>query len=201
MLKPLQTAQVNGKNVLLRIDTDVLDEKGQMKDDSRLLASVPTIRHLLDNGAKITIIGHIGRPEGKEVPALKMRPVEDKLIELVGTHNNWQILENLRFNPGEEANDPGFAKELATGQDVFVQDAFATCHRAHASIAGVKSILPTFAGLSVQKEIDHLSVLLYAANIVMIIGGKKAEDKLPVIANLANKTQGFLIGGVVANTF
>jgi phosphoglycerate kinase len=201
MLKPLQTAQVQGKNVLVRIDADVLDKKGQLKDDSRLQVSVPTIKHLLENGAKVTIIGHIGRPKGKEIAELKMRPVEDKLIELLGTHQNWQILENLRFNPGEEKNDPEFARHLAAGQDIFVQDAFATCHREHASIIGVKNLLPTFAGLSVQNEIDHLNYLLYATNIVIIIGGKKGEDKLPVIANLANKTQAFLIGGVIANTF
>jgi len=151
----------------------------------------------------VTIIGHIGRPKGKVVEGLKMRPVEDKLIELLGGHTNWQILENLRFSPGEEENDPEFAKQLAVGQDLFVQDAFATCHRAHASTSGVAKLLPSFAGFAIQKEIEGLQKILSSPSdgFTIIIGGKKARDKLPVIANLFERAENFLIGGVIANTF
>lgn len=195
--------KIKGKNVLVRIDADVPIENGVVVDDQRIQASIPTIEYLLQRGAKVTIIGHIGRPEGKEVPELKMRPVEDKLIELLASHSNWQILENLRFDDGEEKNDSGFAEQLATGQDVFVQDAFATCHRKHASTAGVAKLLPSFAGFAVQKEIDGLNKILESpeSGFTIIIGGKKIEDKLPVIANLFEKAENFLIGGAIANTF
>ncbi|MBM2820430.1 MAG: Phosphoglycerate kinase [Candidatus Berkelbacteria bacterium] len=202
-MKTLPETQVEGKNVLFRIDADVLNNDGVIKHDSRIQASLPTLKYLLENGAKVTIIGHVGRPEGREVPELKIRPVEDKLIELLGTHNNWQILENLRFNKGEEENDPEFAKQLAIGQDIFVQDAFATCHRAHASTVGAAKLLPSFAGMSVQRELEGLQKILAspAEGFTIIIGGKKAEDKLPVIKNLFDKAENFLVGGVVADTF
>lgn len=202
-MKKIQSTQVNDKNVLVRIDADVPIKDGVVTDDHRLRASVPTLKHLLENGAKLTIIGHVGRPKGKEVPELKIRPVEDKLIELLGTHNNWQILENLRFNKGEEENDPEFVKMLTTGQDLFVQDAFADCHRAHASIIGVAKLLPSYAGMSVQHEVEGLKEILASPEegFTIIIGGRKAEDKLPVIDNLLEKAQNFIIGGVVASTF
>ena len=198
----IQNADFEGRNVLLRIDADVKFADGEIIDDGRLKASLPTIQYLLEKGAKVTIIGHLGRPKGKYVAELKIRPVEDKLIELLGTHTNWQILENLRFNPGEENNEAEFAKQLAAGQDLFVQDAFASCHRAHASTVGVAQILPSYAGLSVQKEVENLTKILETKdNFTIIIGGKKAEDKLPVIINLFDKADIFLLGGVVANTF
>lgn len=202
-MKKIQEVQVKDKNVLVRIDADVLDDSGVIKDDARIQASIPTIKYLLENGAKVTIIGHIGRPKGQEIPELKMRPVEDKLIELLGTHNNWQILENLRFDKGEEESDPEFAKMLATSQDIFVQDAFATCHRAHASTDAIAKILPSYAGMSVQNEIENLDKILNSPKdgFTIIIGGAKAKDKLPVIKNLFQKAENFLIGGVVADTF
>lgn len=195
--------KIRNKNVLVRIDTDVPIKDGVVTDDERIKASLPTIEYLLQRGAKVTIIGHIGRPNGKEVSDFKMRPIEDKLIEALASHTNWQILENLRFSPGEEKNDPGFAEQLATGQDVFVQDAFATCHRAHASTVGVAKLLPSFAGLAIQKEVEGLQRILSSPvpGFTIIIGGKKVEDKLPIIANLFSKAQTFLIGGVIANTF
>ncbi len=201
MLQDLRTANSKGKNVLLRIDTDVPIENGKVTDDERLKASIPTIKHLLADSAKVTIIGHIGRPKGEVVESLRMRPVEERLEELLGTHNSWQILENLRFDPREEANDPSFVQELTKDQEVFVQDAFAACHRSHASTFGVAQILPSYAGLSVQKEVDNLTTLLQAEDMTIIIGGKKAEDKLPVISSLFQKTENVLTGGVVANTF
>ena len=221
-MKTIQEAEIEGKNILVRIDTDVpiiqmtplrsssyagqapdRRQRTEIADDERIQASIPTIEYLLQRGAKVTIIGHIGRPDGKEVSELKMRPVEDKLIELLASHTNWQILENLRFSPGEEKNDPEFSKQLAAGQDVFVQDAFATAHRAHASTVGVAKLLPSFAGLAIQKEVEGLQRILSSPDegFTIIIGGKKAEDKLPVIANLFSKAQTFLIGGVIANTF
>lgn len=195
--------KIKGKNVLVRIDADVPIEDGKVSDDERIKVSIPTIEYLLERGAKVTIIGHINRPEGKVIESLKMRPVENKLIELLVSHANWRILENLRFNSGEEKNDLGFAEELATGQDVFVQDAFATAHRAHASTVGVAKLLPSYAGFSVQREVEGLQKILSspARGFTIIIGGKKAEDKLPVIANLFEKCENFLIGGAIANIF
>jgi phosphoglycerate kinase len=202
-MKKIQEQDVKNKNVLIRIDTDVSVEDGLVQNDRRLKVSVPTLRYLIENGANITIIGHIGRPKGKEVEELKMRPVEDKLIELLGTHQNWQLLENLRFNKGEEENDADFAAQLAAGQDLFVQDAFATCHRRHASTAAVTQILSSYAGLSVQNEVEHLIRLLenVKSPYTIIMGGAKIADKLPVLKNLATKADNFLIGGAIANTF
>lgn len=202
-MKKIQDTEIKDKNVLVRIDADVPIVDGVVLDDERLQASIPTLKYLIENGAKVTIIGHIGRPKGKELPELKMLPVEDKLIELLGTHQNWQILENLRFNAGEEKNDPEFVAHLVAGQDLFVQDAFATCHRNHASTVGVAKLLPTYAGMSVQKEIEELTKLLQnpPRPFVLIVGGAKVEDKKPVIDNLLNKVDQVLVGGVVANEF
>jgi len=202
-MKKVQEAKIKDKNVLVRIDADVPIVNGFIDDDTRLKASIPTLKYLLEGGARATIIGHIGRPKGKEDPNLKIRPIEDKLIEFLGTHNNWQILENLRFNKGEEENDPEFAKQLIVGQDVFIQDAFATCHRAHASTVGVAKLLPSYAGMSVFREVEGLSKILDSPKegFLIIIGGRKAEDKLPVIENLFDKAESFIIGGVVASTF
>lgn len=193
--------KIKDKNVLLRIDADVPIKNGQVIDDSRLSASLPTIKYLLENGANLTIIGHLDRPAGKEVPELKMRPVEDKLIELIGTHDRWQILENLRFNPGEEENDPEFSRQLASGQDIFVQDAFAVCHRAHSSTVGITKFLPSLAGLSVEREMKNLNNFLHNSSkpIVAIIGGAKIEDKKPVINAFLDQVEQVLVGGKVAN--
>lgn len=200
-MKKITEAEIKDKNVLLRLDADVPIEEGVILDAERLEVSIPILKYLLENGAKVTIIGHIGRPGGKKVEKLKMRPVEDKLIELLGTHQNWQILENLRFNSGEEENNPEFVKQLAAGQDIFIQDAFATCHRAHASTVGVAKLLPSYAGFSVQKEVEKLTELLENPKrpFVVIVGGAKIEDKKPVINNLLDKADKILAGGVVAN--
>lgn len=202
-LKNIQDADVQNKNVLIRIDTDVSIEDGKVTNDRRLRVSLKTLKYLLENNANVTIIGHIGRPEGKEVEKFKMRPVEDKLIELSGTHQNWQILENLRFNKGEEENDPDFAKQLAAGQDIFIQDAFATCHRSHASTVGITKILPSYAGFSIQNEVENLTKLetVKEKSFTVILGGAKIGDKLPVLKNLITRAQNFLIGGAIASTF
>lgn len=202
-MRNIKDAEIKGKNVLVRIDADVPIVDGVVENARRLEASLPTLKYLLEGGAKVTIIGHIGRPDGKVVEELKMRPVEDALIKIIGTHQNWQILENLRFNKGEEENDANFAAQLAAGQDLFVQDAFATCHRKHASTSAITEILPSYAGLSVQKEVEKLSSLLEKIEhpFTVILGGAKIADKLPVIKNLMSKADNFLIGGAIASTF
>lgn len=202
-MKKIQSVDVKNKNVLIRIDTDLPIKDGKTLSDCRLRASLPTLKYLLENGAKVTIIGHIGRPKGKEVGDLKMRPVEDKLIELLGTHQNWQILENLRFNKGEEGNDPELAKQLAASQDLFVQDAFATCHREHASTSAITKILPSYAGMSIQKEVEKLTPILADIQkpFTVILGGAKISDKLPLLKNLSSRAQNFLIGGAIGSTF
>lgn len=222
-MKKIQEAEIKDKNVLVRIDTDVpMSEKWtdgnslEIVDDERLRASIPTIRFLLEKeAAKIYIIGHLGRPQGEDF-SLSLWPVANKIAELLGYQKRFAkpeqnyvldekivILENLRFNPGEEKNDPEFSKVLAEGKDFFVQDAFATCHRSHASTVGVARLLPSYAGMAVQKEVENLSQIIASPieGCTIIIGGKKTQDKLPVIANLFDKAENFLIGGVVANTF
>ncbi len=202
-MKAIQTAPVKGKNILLRMDLDVVED-GFIKDDRRLRASIPTIKYLQEKGSKlITIIGHIGQPHGKVVDGYKIKPVEKRLTELLGSHDGWKMLENLRFDIREEENDSEFAKQLLVGQDLFVQDAFATTHRAHASTVGVAKLLPAYAGMSVQHEVEGLSQILKSPKdgFAIIIGGKKAKDKLLVIENLFDKAEIFIVGGVVASTF
>jgi len=222
-MKKIQEAQIEGKNVLIRIDTDVSIESlwtdgntGRIIDDARLRASIPTINYLLEKGVeKIYIIGHLGRPKGLDFK-LSLWPIANHLSELLGYSQRFSkpeqcyeldeqvvIFENLRFRAGEEENSPEFAQELAKDKDLFVQDAFATCHRAHASTVGVAKLLPSYAGMAVQKEVENLSKVLEtpAEGCTIIIGGKKTADKLPVIENLLDKAENFLIGGVVANTF
>ena len=222
-MKKIQEAQIEGKNVLVRIDIDISVESlwtngntGRIVDDARLRASIPTINYLLEKGAaKVFIIGHFGRPKGIDFK-LSLWPIANRLSELLGYSQRFSkpeqcfeldervvIFGNLRFNAGEEKNSPEFAKELAKDKDLFVQDAFATCHRAHASTVGVAKLLPSYAGMAVQKEVENLSKVLETPpeGCTIIIGGKKTEDKLPVIENLLNKAENFLMGGVVANTF
>ena len=222
-MKTIQEAQIEEKNVLVRIDMDVSIESlwtngntGRIIDDTRLRASIPTINYLLEKGAaKVYIIGHFDRPKGLDFK-FSLWPIANHLSELLGYRQRFTkpeqcfelnervvIYGNLRFNAGEEENSPDFAQELAKGKDLFVQDAFATCHRAHASTVGVAKLLPSYAGMAVQKEVENLSRVIASPveGCTIIIGGKKTEDKLPVITNLLDKAENFLIGGVVANTF
>ena len=221
MLPDLKTAPIKGKNVLLRIDTDVSIESrwtdgntGQITDDSRLKASIRTIKFLLESGAaKVYVIGHRGRPKGLDL-TYSLWPVANRLAELLGFKREFSkpqqiyeidkkmvVFENLRFNPGEEDNSPEFAQELAQGRDIFIQDAFASCHRAHASTVGVLKHLQSYVGFSVLREVENLSRLLGATDLTIIIGGKKAKDKLSVIKHLFPRVESVLVGGVVANTF
>jgi phosphoglycerate kinase len=213
-----------GKRVLVRVDFNVPIEDGKVKDDSRVRASLPTIKYLLDNGASVVLMSHLGRPKGKVVESARLRPVAQWLSALlkmpvpitgdplgIGTRDavarlkpgQVLMLENLRFHPQEESNDDEYAKTLASYGNVYVNDAFGTAHRAHASTVGVTKYLPAYAGLLMEREIEALSSLLenVAHPFAAIIGGAKVSGKLGVLDNLMGLCDSFLIGGGMANTF
>lgn len=223
-LRTVKDADLGGRNVLVRADYNVPLADGRIADDARIRASLPTLHLLLDGGAKVTVCSHLGRPKGKPVPELRMDPVAHALEELLGcdvrkvkdcvgppvneaveklSPGDVLVLENLRFHPEEEANDPTFAKSMAEPFDLYVNDAFATAHRAHASTSGITHHLPSYAGLLVDREVQALSGLLDNPRrpYYVLLGGKKAGDKLGVIKNLLGTVNGFLIGGGVAFTF
>jgi phosphoglycerate kinase len=199
-LKSVESAEVAGKRVLLRVDYNVPMEDDKVIDDSRIRATLPTISLLRDRGvAKIILATHLGRPDGKVVEELRTAPLFLHLQTLVTT-TDIEMLENLRFNPGEEANDPAFAAELASHADIYIDDAFACAHRAHASIVGVAKLLPAYAGLLIEKEIAKLSVALMPSKpSLAIVGGVKLETKLPLIHKLASLYDKVLVGGALAN--
>jgi phosphoglycerate kinase len=213
-----------GKRVLMRVDFNVPIEDGKVKDDSRIRAAVPTIRYLLEHGAQVVLMSHLGRPKGKVVESFRLRPVAQWLSGLlklpvpitgdplgIGTRDavarlkpgQVLMLENLRFHPEEEANDDDYARTLASYGDVYVNDAFGTAHRAHASTVGVTKYLPAYAGLLMQAEIEALSKLLENVEhpFAAVIGGAKVSGKLGVLNHLMDKVDTFLIGGGMANTF
>jgi phosphoglycerate kinase len=200
MHKPrsVRDADVAGKRVLVRADLNVPLEDGRVADDTRIHASQPTLELLRDRGAAaITICSHLGRPRGPE-PAYSLKPVEDRLRALFD--GELTVLENTRFNPGETKNDPAFARELADGKDLFVEDAFGSVHRAHASTVGVAELLPAYAGLLLERELEELGKLLGDVErpFVLVSGGAKVEDKLGVLRNLGGKADSVLIGGKMA---
>jgi phosphoglycerate kinase len=195
----MREADVEGKHVLVRSDLNVPLEGRRVADDTRIRASLPTLRLLLERGAdRVTVCSHLGRPKGED-PAFSMGPVEERLRELL-PNDRIQVLENTRFNPGETTNDPEFAQDLADRNDLFVQDAFGSVHRAHASTVGVAQLLPTYAGLLLEKELTELGKLLGEVEhpFVLISGGAKVEDKLGVLQNLGGKADTVLIGGKMA---
>jgi phosphoglycerate kinase len=195
----VRDAEVAGKSVLVRSDLNVPLEDGRVADETRIQASLPTLQLVLDRGAvRVAVCSHLGRPKGKD-PALSLKPVERRLRELL-PDDRLRLLENTRFNPGETKNDPAFARELADDHDLFVQDAFGSVHRAHASTVGVAELLPAYAGLLVERELEALGKLLDDVErpFVLISGGAKVEDKLGVLKNLGGKADTVLVGGKMA---
>jgi phosphoglycerate kinase len=217
---------VRGKAVFCRVDFNVpLDDKGVIRNDTRIRASLPTIRLLAEGGARLILCSHLGRPKGKPDPKMSLRPVAVRLSELLGRDvlfapdcigpevealkaglraGQVLMLENVRFHDEETKNDPAFARQLASGIDIFVNDAFGSSHRAHASVVGITDYVPCLAaGMLMKTEVDYLRKALIspAKPYVAILGGAKAEDKIPVIENLLNLADHILIGGAMAYTF
>ncbi len=224
--KTVSDMDLAGKKVLLRCDFNVPQDKatGEITSDKRIVASLPTIQYLLDHGAAVIACSHLGKPKGEWKESLTLAPVAKRLSELLGKPvifakdivgedakakaaalqpGEILLLENLRFEKGEEKNDPEFAKQLASLADVYVSDAFGTVHRAHASTAGVAAYLPAYAGLLVEKELSVMGKALENPKrpFVAILGGAKVSDKIGVIQNLLDKADTIMIGGGMAYTF
>ena len=194
----MRGADVSGRRVLVRADLNVPLDGGRVADDMRIRAALPTLELLRERGATaITVCSHLGRPKGLD-PAYSMEPVEARLRELFA--GELIVLENTRFEPGETKNDPVFAQQLADGQDVFVQDAFGSVHRAHASTVGVAELLPAYAGLLLERELEELGKLLGDVErpFVLVSGGAKVDDKLGVLRNLGGRADTVLVGGKMA---
>jgi phosphoglycerate kinase len=197
--RSVRDADLAGKRVLTRVDFNVPLEDGRVADDTRIRAALPTIRLVLDGGAeKLRLCSHLGRPKGDD-PAFSLRPVEQHLRTLVDDPRI-AVLENTRFHPGETKNESAFARELADGSDLYVNDAFGSAHRAHASTEAVAHLLPAYAGLLLERELDELGSLLDAPArpFVAILGGAKVEDKIGVLESLAEKADAVLVGGKMA---
>jgi len=217
---------VKGKTVFLRVDFNVpLDDKGRIRDETRIRASLPTLNHLLEHGAKLIVASHLGRPKGEFNPQLSLKPIARKLSELLAhkvifapdvigdkvdqLKKNLQegqvlLLENLRFYPGETENDPDFTQNLSKDVDCYVNDAFGACHRAHASVVGIPArVEKSAAGFLLSKEIECLNKIIHSPEkpYTAILGGAKVSDKIPIIRNLSNKADNILIGGAMAYTF
>jgi phosphoglycerate kinase len=197
--RSVRDADVAGKCVLVRADLNVPLEGGRIADDTRVRAALPTLEWLLErDAAEVRVCSHLGRPNGQDA-AFSMRPVEEHLRGLL-PDERLQVLENTRFDPGETKNDPGFARALADGAELFVQDAFGSVHRAHASTVGVAELLPAYAGLLLERELEELGKLLGEVErpFVLVSGGAKVEDKLGVLQNLGGKADEVLVGGKMA---
>lgn len=227
--KTLKDIQVNGKKVLVRVDFNVpmsKNEPGKITDDARIVASLPTIKYLIENGAKVILISHLGRPKGEAKKEFSLAPVairlsellnqevkfldsdvvvDDNVISAVNEVKNGEIvlLQNTRFVAGETKNDEEFSKKLASLAEIYVNDAFGTCHRAHSSNVGVASILPSALGFLVEKEVTIMQEALDNPKrpFVAILGGAKVSDKIGVIKNLIEKVDKIIIGGGMAYTF
>jgi phosphoglycerate kinase len=197
--RSVREADVGGKRVLVRADLNVPLENGRVADDTRIRAALPTLRWLLERGADaLSVCSHLGRPKGPD-PAFSIAPVREAVEAAVRDHRV-SVLENTRFNPGETKNDPAFAHELADANDLFVEDAFGSVHRAHASTVGVAELLPAYAGLLLERELKELGKLLGDVErpFVLVSGGAKVEDKLGVLRNLGGKADVVLVGGKMA---
>ncbi len=221
--KTIRDINIKNKRALVRVDFNVPLKDGKVSDDTRIAASLPTIKYLIEQGAKVILCSHLGRPAGKD-QKYSLRPVAARLQELLGkpvtfvsdcigqpverivegmNAGDVVLLENVRFYPEEEKNDAAFAKKLAGFGDVYVNDAFGSAHRAHASTEGVAHYLPGVAGFLMEKELNYLGTALAnpAHPFVAILGGAKVSDKIKVIENLLPKVDSLLIGGGMANTF
>ncbi len=226
MKKTIRDENLEGKRVLVRCDFNVPLEDGQIANDIRIKEALPTIQYLIDNNAKVIIASHLGRPKGKPAKQYSLLPVKERLSQLLGQEIVFNscdmvvddeikkiaqnlksgevlLLENVRFREEETDNDPGFAKELASLAEVFVQEAFGTAHRAHASTAGVADYLPALSGFLIEKEVRFLGEALNNPNrpLVAILGGAKVGDKIPIIENLIDKADTILVGGGMSYTF
>jgi phosphoglycerate kinase len=223
--KTIRDIDVRGKRVFLRVDFNVPIKEGRITDDTRIVASLPTIKYALEQGATVICASHLGRPKGKPNPEMSLRPVAPRLCELVGRavefaedcvgeraraaieragRNGVVLLENLRFHPEEEKNDPGFAQQLADLADVYVNDAFGSAHRAHASTEGIAHhVEVAAAGLLMAAEVEYLGRALGNPErpFVAVLGGAKVSDKLEVIQNLISRVDALVIGGAMAYTF
>ena len=223
--KGITDVDVSGKKVLVRADFNVPMKEGNIKDDTRITETLPTIRYLLDHGAAVILISHLGRPKGEKNPEFSLAPVAARLGEILGEkvafapdcigdsaaktveslgNGSVALLENVRFYNGETSNDPEFSKQLASLADEYVNDAFGTAHRAHASTVGVPEVLGRgAAGLLIDRELKALSRALYSPEkpVVAIFGGAKITDKIPVIENFLGVAQVIIIGGGMVFTF
>jgi phosphoglycerate kinase len=197
--RSVRDADVAGRRVLVRADLNVPLEDGKVADDTRIRASLPTLVDLLGRGAEhVAVCSHLGRPKGPD-PAFAMAPVAERLRELVDD-GRLAVLENTRFDPGETSNDPESARRLAEGMDLYVNDAFGSAHRAHASTEGVAHLLPAYAGFLLEQELEMLGRLLgeVARPFVLVAGGAKVEDKLGVLVELGQRADTVLVGGKMA---
>jgi len=224
--KTVRDIDVKGKRVLVRVDFNVPLDKatGAITDDTRIRASLPTIQYLIEHGARVILCSHLGRPDGKVNEKMRLRPCAERLGQLLGKpvayvtdcigpevekaakalkNGDVLLLENTRFYPEEEANDPAFAKKLAAVAQVYVNDAFGTAHRAHASTEGVAHYLPAVSGFLMEKELAMLGKATGTPErpFAAVIGGAKIADKIGVLENLLTKVDVLLIGGGMANTF
>lgn len=222
--KTIRDMQFSNRRVLVRVDFNVPLENGKVADDTRIRAAIPTLAYLIDQGAKIILCSHLGRPKGKPDPALSLKPVAEHLGQLLGMSIGFAddcigpeavektaalgrgellLLENTRFHAGEKENDPVFSQQLASLAEIYVNDAFGSAHRAHASTEGVAHLLPAVAGLLMEKELQYLGEALAEPvhPFVAILGGAKISDKIGVVKRLLGMADTLLIGGGMANTF
>ncbi len=217
LVNELNKKEIEGKKILLRVDFDVPIVDGKIEEDFRIKTQMPTVEYLLNNGAKVLLLAHLGH----DAPGLSFLPITEQLGEILShtltlvPHDELSsiddlfkvskilLLENLRQDPGEIANDESFAKKISADFDYYVNEAFATSHRKHASISAITKILPSYAGLNLDKEIKNLEYVIEspAEEKVVVLGGAKISTKLPVIKNLINKSKNILIGGALANNF
>ena len=219
-----EASELSSKRVLVRVDFNVPMENGRVADDTRLRAALPTLRDLIARGAKVVLLSHFGRPKGTPTPSMSLRPILKPLSALLGRPvafaddcvgpgakavidglepGGLALLENLRFHPGEEANDPAFARELAANGDLYVNDAFSAAHRAHASTEAIAHLLPAFAGLAMQRELEQLERVLGKPRrpVMGIVGGSKVSSKLDLLKNLVTRLDRLAVAGGLANTF